>query len=36
MTRRTYRSMQGKIVDMELLAKANELAPADGRPLHRG
>ena len=30
MTRRTYRSMQGKIVDMELLAKANELAPAVG------
>jgi hypothetical protein len=30
MAKRTYRSMQGKIVDMELLASKNELAPAVG------
>lgn len=30
MTKRVYRSMQGKIVDMELLASRNELAPAIG------
>lgn len=28
--RKMYRSMQGKLVDMELLAQANELAPAIG------
>jgi hypothetical protein len=28
--KRIYRSMQGKIVDMELLASKNELAPAIG------
>jgi hypothetical protein len=28
--RRLYRSMQGKIVDMELLSQKNELAPAIG------
>lgn len=28
--RKLYRSMQGKIVDMELLAQKNELAPAIG------
>lgn len=28
--RKLYRSMQGKLVDMELLAQANELAPAVG------
>lgn len=30
MARRVHRSMQGKIVDMELLASRNELAPAVG------
>lgn len=30
MNRKVYRSMQGKIVDMELLSKANELTPAIG------
>lgn len=30
MAKRTYRSMQGKIVDMELLSQKNELAPAIG------
>ena len=30
MVRKVYRSMQGKIVDMELLYKANELVPAVG------
>lgn len=30
MARRVYRSMQGKIVDMELLAQKNELTPAIG------
>jgi len=28
--RKTYRSLQGKIVDMELLAQKNELTPAIG------
>jgi hypothetical protein len=28
--RKMYRSMQGKLVDMELLSQANELAPAIG------
>lgn len=30
MTRKTYRSMQGKLVDMELLSQKHELAPAIG------
>lgn len=30
MTKRIYRSMQGKVVDMELLAHKNELTPAIG------
>lgn len=30
MVRKVYRSMQGKVVDMELLSKANELTPAIG------
>lgn len=30
MTRKVYRSMMGKIVDMDLLTKANELTPAIG------
>ncbi len=30
MARKVYRSMQGKIIDMELLAKKNELTPAIG------
>lgn len=30
MTRKVYRSMMGKVVDMELLSKANELTPAIG------
>ncbi len=30
MAKRVYRSMQGKIVDMELLANKNELTPAIG------
>jgi hypothetical protein len=30
MAKRTYRSMQGKIVDMELLSQKHELAPAIG------
>lgn len=29
-TRKVYRSMQGKIVDMDLLAQKNELTPAIG------
>lgn len=28
--RKLYRTMQGKMLDMELLAQANELAPAIG------
>lgn len=30
MSKRVYRSMQGKVVDMELLSQKNELAPAVG------
>lgn len=30
MSRKVYRSMMGKVVDMELLSKANELTPAIG------
>lgn len=30
MARKTYRSMQGKMVDMELLAQQHELTPAIG------
>lgn len=30
MSRRIYRSMQGKLVDMELLGQKHELAPAIG------
>ena len=30
MNKRVYRSMQGKVVDMELLTQKNELAPAVG------
>lgn len=30
MTKRMYRSMQGKLVDMELLGQKHELAPAIG------
>ena len=28
--RKTYRSMQGKVVDLDLLIKRNELTPAVG------
>lgn len=30
MAKRVYRSMMGRVVDMELLGKANELTPAIG------
>jgi len=30
MARKVYKSMMGKVVDMELLSKANELTPAIG------
>lgn len=30
MARKVYRSMQGRVIDMDLLTKANELTPAIG------
>ena len=30
MARKVYRSMQGRVIDMDLLSKANELTPAIG------